>query len=182
MDNADHALICVDIFDQPLGSCSKENAHKKGLLHRAFSIFLVDRRQQRMLIQQRAAGKYHSGGLWTNTCCSHPRMGEETATAARRRLLEETGIQCSIHELAPFVYRQTYENGIIEYEYDHVFWGDYQGQEQDWQIDSAEIQAMHWIPWDRLALSLQQEPQRYSAWFLIAAPQVLQYLASLNKK
>lgn len=181
MDNTQDALICVDLFDRPIGSCSKQEAHEKGLLHRAFSVFLADRIGRRMLIHQRAAHKYHSGGLWTNTCCSHPREGEDTKAAARRRLLEETGIDCPVEELFSFVYRQVYENGITEYEVDHVFLGFYDGEEKEWKADPEEIRAMAWISWDELALSLQQEPDRYTAWFLIAAPKVLQHLQDLPR-
>jgi isopentenyl-diphosphate delta-isomerase len=181
MDNTQDALICVDLFDHPIGSCSKQEAHEKGLLHRAFSVFLADLKGRRMLIHQRAAHKYHSGGLWTNTCCSHPRAGEDTKAAARRRLLEETGIDCPVEALFSFVYRQVYENGITEYEVDHVFLGFFDGEEKDWKTDPEEIRAMAWIRWDELALSLLQEPDRYTAWFLIAAPKVLQHLQDLTR-
>lgn len=180
MDNIKDFLICVDIFDKPLGSGSKQKVHAEGLLHRAFSVFLVDSKRQRILIHQRACNKYHSGGLWTNTCCSHPRAGEETITAARRRLLEETGIECPVQELFSFIYRQVYDNGITEYEYDHVFLGYFDGEEQDWMIDPEDIQVMRWVSLDQLAVSLQKEPAQYTAWFLIAAPQLLQYLVDLK--
>lgn len=181
LDNMTDALICVDIFDRPIGTCSKQKAHEEGLLHRAFSVFLADPVRRRMLIHQRAANKYHSGGLWTNTCCSHPREGEGTEKAARRRLWEEAGIDCPLEELFSFVYRQVYENGITEYEVDHVFLGFYDSGKADWRTDPEEIQAMEWIGLDQLADSLLKEPERYSAWFLIAAPKVLQHLDNLIK-
>ena len=118
----DH-LICVDIFDRPVGVATKEEAHRKGMLHRAFSVFIVDSREGRMLLQKRALGKYHSGGLWANACCSHPRQGEETTAAAHRRLVEEVGIDCTLTPLYSFVYREVFPDGLVEYEYDHVFLG-----------------------------------------------------------
>jgi isopentenyl-diphosphate delta-isomerase len=169
-------LICVDIFDREIGQCTKLAAHQKGILHRAFSVFLIDPKGQRMLLQQRAGNKYHSGGLWANTCCSHPRPGEETQQAAQRRLLEETGIECSIQELFSFIYRQTYADGLSEYECDHVFLGFYDGDQQDWRPDAAEIQAMAWFDLEQLAEALRETPEQFAAWFIIAAPQVLQHL------
>jgi isopentenyl-diphosphate delta-isomerase len=179
LGNSDDQIICVDIFDQPVGTMNKIEAHQKGVLHRAFSVFLLDPGGSRMLIQQRAGNKYHSGGLWANTCCSHPRAGENTALAARRRLKEETGIDCHIEEVFSFVYREVYPDGLSEYEYDHVFLGLYEGAEADWQPDPEEIQAMQWIDIKELAQQLCSQPERFSAWFIIAAPKVIEFI---NKK
>jgi len=178
--NSNDRLICVDVFDRPVGSMLKMAAHQKGVLHRAFSVFLVSPDRRRMIIQQRAATKYHSGGLWANTCCSHPREGEETMAAARRRLVEETGIDCSLQEIFSFVYRHVFPDGLCEYEYDHVFIGFYEGCEQDWRPDPREIQAMAWIELDRLAEELRLQPEKFSPWFITAAPAVLAYLSSVS--
>ncbi len=115
-------VILVDSADNAPGTMEKMEAHRQGALHRAFSIFLFNSRGQ-LLLQQRAMEKYHSGGLWTNTCCGHPRPGEETLEAGKRRLIEETGIATELDALFSFVYRHEFANGLAEYEYDHVLIG-----------------------------------------------------------
>ena len=115
-------VILVDQQDREIGVAEKLEAHRKGKLHRAFSVFLFNAKDE-MLLQQRAAEKYHSGGLWTNTCCSHPRPGEPTEAAARRRLREEMGISCNLNKAFDFIYRAEFDNGLIEHELDHVFIG-----------------------------------------------------------
>lgn len=183
MNNDQDRLILVDIFDRPLGEAGKEETHRKGLLHRAFSVFVADKEARRLLIQQRAYGKYHSGGLWANTCCSHPRPGEDTKEAARRRLLEEVGIQCELRELDAFVYRQVFADGLSEYEFDHVFIGfwDERAGEGSLRPDPEEIRELVWVDGEALADDLKDNPGRYAAWFLIAAPKVISYLRSLKK-
>lgn len=183
MDNSQDRLILVDVLDRPLGEAGKEETHRKGLLHRAFSVFVTDKEARRLLIQQRAGGKYHSGGLWANTCCSHPRPGEDTKEAAGRRLLEEVGIQCGLTEIDAFVYRQVFADGLSEYEFDHVFIGfwDEAAGEGSLQPDPEEIQELAWVEIDALAEDLKDNPGRYAAWFLIAAPKVIGYLLSLKK-
>ena len=119
-------LILVDEQDNPIGTCEKMEAHRKGLLHRAFSVFIFDA-QGRMLLQQRALSKYHSGGLWTNACCSHPFPGEDNLTAATRRLQEELGFTTSLRKAFDFYYRAAFDNGLTEHEFDHVFVGQYEG-------------------------------------------------------
>lgn len=161
-------LILVDIFDRETGFCSKEEAHRRGLLHRAFSVFAYSGGS--MLIQQRAFGKYHSGGLWANTCCSHPRRGESLENAVRRRLREETGITGRPEEAFSFVYRHSFRPDLHEYEYDHVFLMEYDGEVT---ADPEEIAAVRWIPFDRLAGELLDCPEKYAPWFLTAAPRVL---------
>ena len=118
-------LILVDLDDREIGTMDKAEAHRLGRLHRAFSVFIVD--CDRMLIQQRNRGKYHSGGLWANACCSHPRHGETLPEATERRLREELGISCELRELFDFVYFSRYVDDLFEYEYDHVFVGEYSG-------------------------------------------------------
>lgn len=165
-------VILTDLFDQELGTMEKAAAHAQSHLHRAFSVFLY--RGQEMLIQQRALDKYHSGGLWTNTCCSHPQPGEETKAAAIRRLAEETGIRCAdLKEVFSFVYYHAFHEDLYEYEYDHVLIGEYDGP---FQADPQEIASMEWVPFDTLAEDLLKHPEKYSPWFLTAAPKVLSLL------
>lgn len=123
-----------------------------------------------MLLQKRSAGKYHSGGLWTNACCSHPRQGEELSEAVERRLKEELGVRMPVEELYSFVYRAQFENGLTEYEYDHVFLGEYDGEIR---LNEEEASEIRWMDMDELAEDLWKNPEKYTAWFLIAAPQVL---------
>lgn len=115
-------VILVNELDQETGLMEKMEAHEKGLLHRAFSVFIMND-QGDMLLQQRALDKYHSGGLWTNACCSHPLPGEAVEAAAHRRLSEEMGFDCPLRELFQFTYRTEFDNGLIEHEYDHVWTG-----------------------------------------------------------
>ncbi len=161
-------LTLVDVFDRTIGEASKEEAHKKGLLHRAFSLFIIH--DGKMLVQRRNQNKYHSGGLWTNACCSHPRINENLEEAVKRRMKEELGVEADFKECFSFVYRYVFENGIIEYEYDHVFISDYSGEIIP---DPNEIEEYKWVSCDELADSLRTDPDKYTAWFLIAAPRLL---------
>ena len=167
----DDTLILVDLFDNPIGKASKTEVHDKGYLHRAFSLFIVH--NGKMLIQKRNKNKYHSGGLWTNACCSHPRSGEELDEAVTRRVKEELGITTRFDELFGFVYRSIFNNGIIEYEYDHVFISDYEG---DIEPDEEEVEELKWIELKDLADDLVNNPDDYTVWFQIAAPKVLELL------
>lgn len=164
-------LILVDIFDRPIGSGEKMWTHEHGRLHRAFSVFIIH--NGRMLLQRRNPEKYHSGGLWANACCSHPRVGEELTDAVRRRLIEELGVEAHSEELFSFVYRCAFGNGLVEYECDHVFLADYSGA---LNVDPAEISEVRWIELGRLKNELTEHPEKYASWFLIAAPRVLGYL------
>jgi len=128
-------VILVDESDKPLGVMEKMEAHRKALLHRAFSVFILNSKGE-MLLQQRSVTKYHSGGLWTNACCSHPRPGEDTGQAAGRRLAEELGFTTQLEEVFDFTYKSEFENGLTEYEYDHVFVGYY---DEDIHPDPAEV-------------------------------------------
>lgn len=166
-------LILVDVYDHQTGTAGKEEAHRKGLLHRAFSVFLV--RDGSMLIQQRALHKYHSGGLWANACCSHPRSGEELTQAVPRRLKEELGIPgADVKELFSFVYRHAFTPELYEYEYDHVFVGTYN---DELALNPEEACACRWVPFEELALELKDHPERFAVWFLTAAPAVLKFLS-----
>jgi len=123
---AKELVVLVDENDNEIGVEEKINAHRKGLLHRAFSIFVFNSKNE-LLLQKRAADKYHSGGLWSNTCCSHPRPGENLKDAAHRRLQEEMGFDCSLREVFSFLYKKSFDNGLTEHELDHVFFGKFDG-------------------------------------------------------
>ena len=166
-------LILVDVYDKAVGSAGKARAHREGLLHRAFSIFLCD--GDRLLLQRRAEGKYHSGGLWANSCCSHPRVGEALFDAAARRLREELGAACPLAEVGSFVYYHKFTDGLYEYEFDHVLLGRYAGPVRP---NPEEISETEWVEAGRLAGDLLRRPERYSAWFRTAAPMVLGRLAA----
>lgn len=171
-------LICVDIFDREIGSAEKLEAHQKCLLHRAFSVFLVQ--DGKMLIQRRAAHKYHSGGKWANACCSHPRVGEDLPTATRRRLQEELNLEgIGLEELYGFVYCHRFEDGLWEYEYDHVFVGQC---DQTPDLNPEEADACRWVDYDELAQELLEHPDRFAVWFRICAPRVLAYLKEREKQ
>jgi len=159
-------LILVDLFDRPVGHAPKLACHEQGRLHRAFSVFLVNGRE--VLLQRRAEGKYHSGGLWTNSCCSHPRVGEELGEAVARRLYEELGVDgCACREVGSFVYRHEFENGLVEFEYDHVFVGEWAGAVAP---DPTEASAVAWVGIDEVASRLEREPDAFTCWFMTAAP------------
>ena len=164
-------LICVDIFDREIGSAEKLEAHQKCLLHRAFSVFLVQ--DGKMLIQRRAAHKYHSGGKWANACCSHPM--EDVLADAKLRLKEELGVEADIAEIGHFVYRHTFENGLTEYEYDHVLLGRIP-HSTPIVPDPSEADAVQWMSPEELTRQLTELPQIFTPWFLTAAPIVLDHL------
>ncbi len=157
-------LILVDADDRELGVGEKLQVHLAGTLHRAFSVFVFDRRG-RLLMQKRAAGKYHSGGLWSNTACGHPRPGETTREAARRRLREEMGFDCELREAFEFLYRVELDGALVEHEYDHVFFGTHEGEPAP---DPAEVEDWRWLSVDELRRGLRVEPDRYSYWLRLA--------------
>lgn len=159
-------VILVNSRDEPIGTMEKMEAHRKALLHRAFSIFIFDRKGN-MLLQQRAATKYHSPGLWTNACCSHPRPGETEHRAALRRLQEELGFTAPIEKAFHFTYRADFDNGLTEHEFDHVFTGIYDGPLQP---NPDEVSAVTWKSIPEIENDLQQQPGHYTAWFAIAFP------------
>lgn len=161
-----HDLILVNEQDEPIGTMEKMEAHRQGRLHRAFSVFLFDD-EGNMLLQQRADEKYHSPGLWTNACCSHPMPSEDTLKAAERRLFEELGITTSVQPAFQFTYRADFENGLIEHEYDHVFFGIYTGLIEP---NPAEVKAISYESMNTLRASLQNTPEQYTVWFKIAFP------------
>lgn len=161
-------LILVDENDNPTGEMEKMEAHKRGLLHRAFSIFIFH--DNKLLLQQRDISKYHSGGLWTNTCCGHPRPGEETKTAAHRRLFEEMGFDCELKEKFSFKYKAQLDADLTENEYDHVFFGIYDGAVNP---DPKEAMAYKWVDWDELCSQVKQNPEQFTYWFKIALDKII---------
>ncbi|HMH32733.1 MAG TPA: isopentenyl-diphosphate Delta-isomerase [Puia sp.] len=165
----DHEVILVNEQDEPIGTMEKMEAHRKALLHRAFSVFIFNTKGE-MLLQQRAKNKYHSGGLWTNACCSHPRPDEEVRAAAARRLQEELGISTHIRKIFDFIYRATFDNGLTEFEFDHVFIGSYDGIISP---DKNEVNDYCFKPLDEIQSSLASHPSKYTNWFHIAFPRVI---------
>lgn len=160
----DDELILVDGFDREMGTATKERTHREGLLHRAFSVVLVRETAAgtETLLAQRALSKYHSAGLWANTCCSHPRVGESVPDAARRRVHEELGCEAvDLQELTAFAYRAVFADGITEYEYDHVLVGHCAG---DVDPDPAEVASTRWIGFDELARELAEHPDDFAPW------------------
>ncbi|GIW52774.1 MAG: isopentenyl-diphosphate Delta-isomerase [Gemmatimonadales bacterium] len=171
---ADESVILVDAADRPIGSAPKLDVHRDGRLHRAFSVFVFDPRG-RLLLQRRALGKYHSGGLWSNTCCGHPRPGEATAAAAARRLREEMGFGCSLQPAGTIVYRAALAEGLWEHEYDHLFTGRYNG---DPRPDPSEVAEWRWVEMNDLLRELGDRPSSFTVWFEPALREVLQRIAA----
>jgi len=160
-------VVLVDEHDNPIGVEEKMLAHQKGLLHRAFSIYIVSVKNgvRRLLLQQRAAHKYHCGGLWTNTCCSHPRPDETIIAAATRRLVEEMGLTTPLTEVGIFTYRAEFENGLCEHEVDHVLIG-YVEPDIEIMPNSDEVMAHRWEDWDSISAQVKKGPTAYTPWFL----------------
>jgi isopentenyl-diphosphate delta-isomerase len=154
-------VVLVDANDRPTGTIGKLEAHQRGLLHRAISVIVRDS-SDRLLLQQRAPNKYHSGGLWANTCCSHPRPGEAVADAAARRLAEEMGIACSLSFLFPMQYCAPVSDGLIENELVHVFGGRFDGSPDP---NPEEVMAWCWKHPAELAKELDEQPAAYTVWF-----------------
>ncbi|MEE3718098.1 isopentenyl-diphosphate Delta-isomerase [Tumidithrix elongata RA019] len=153
-------LILVDESDRQVGVAEKLQAHLDGKLHRAFSIFVMNS-QGELLLQKRAKAKYHSGGLWTNTCCSHPRPNETLESACDRRLQEEMGFSCQLKALFSFVYHANLDRGLIEHEYDHVFLGNYEGSPTP---NPEEVEDWQWMGLEALQIDIRQNPQHYTYW------------------
>ncbi|NOZ82014.1 MAG: isopentenyl-diphosphate Delta-isomerase [Candidatus Micrarchaeota archaeon] len=165
-------VVLVDENDREIGTEEKLKAHREKKLHRAFSIFIFDSKG-RLLLQKRADSKYHCGGLWTNTCCSHPRPGESVMEAARRRLREEMGFECDLEILFPFIYKADFENGLTEYEYDYVLIGRYEGK-----IDPnpEEADGWAWFTPEEVKKEMERSPEKFTPWFRIAFPRVIEEL------
>jgi len=163
-------VILVDENDTPVGVEEKLTAHQKGLLHRAFSVFVFNSKGE-LLIQKRAKEKYHSGGLWTNTCCSHPSPGEETLAGAHRRLQEEMGFDCPIREAGSLLYRTEFDNGLTEHEFDHILIGEYDGPIDNVNPDEAED--WKWVASKELLDDMKEKPEAYTYWFKLSIEEVL---------
>lgn len=156
-------MILVNERDEQIGVMPKLEAHQKAVLHRAFSIFILNDHNEIML-QQRAAGKYHSPLLWTNTCCSHQREGESNVEAGRRRLREEMGFEVELTDVFHFIYKAPFDNGLTEHELDHVMVGRYNGEPS---INPDEVADWKWIGIEDLRRDMMEHPQRYTVWFKI---------------
>ena len=154
-------LILVNEKDEPVGFQEKLKAHQLGQLHRAFSIFVFNSVGQLML-QKRALGKYHCGGLWSNTCCGHPRPKEKLSEAVHRRLQEEMGFDCKLEDVFEFVYKIKFANGLWEHEYVHIFFGQY---EKAPTINSEEAATWKWIDLGDLKKDIKLNPKQYTYWF-----------------
>ncbi|MGB5242406.1 MAG: isopentenyl-diphosphate Delta-isomerase [Lutimonas sp.] len=156
-------VILVDKEDKQIGTMPKLEAHEKALLHRAFSVFIFNEKGELML-QRRALHKYHSPGLWTNTCCSHQRVGETNIEAGKRRLFEEMGFSCELEDTFWFIYKATFDNGLTEHELDHVMIGKYNAEPK---INPDEVAEYKWMTLDDLKTDMKDHPEKYTAWFKI---------------
>ena len=161
-------VVLVNKKDQEIGTMEKMEAHQKGLLHRAFSVFILNSKGE-MLIHRRALGKYHSPGLWTNTCCSHPRPNETVLDAANRRLDEEMGMGESLSEVISFIYHHKFDNGLVEHEFDHILTGISDALPS---INEDEVDSYKYIEIEELEQSMKQNPDDYSIWFKLAYPKL----------
>lgn len=170
-------VILVDNKDKPIGRIEKLEAHKKGLLHRALSVFIFNS-EGKMLIQKRALEKYHTPGLWSNTACSHPMIGEETIDAARRRLKEEMGLTTDLTFSFSFLYKAHFDNGLIENELDHVYLG---FSDDKPSIDSQEVCDYKYIQTEELLDDIETSPEKYTPWFKICLNKVLESKYYLHK-
>ncbi len=166
-------VILVNEADEAIGVMDKMEAHEKGQLHRAFSIFIFNSKGE-LLLQQRAHDKYHSAGLWTNTCCSHPQPEEEVTVAAKRRLVEEMGFETELTKAFAFQYKTDFDNGLTEHEIDHVFTGQYDGP---LKLDPQEVADYSFATLSNIKQSIAAEPHLYTSWFKIAFPKLESYLA-----
>ena len=156
-------VVLVDRNDNPMGLMPKLEAHEKGVLHRAFSVFILNQKSQLML-QRRALDKYHSPGLWTNTCCSHPRESESNIEAGVRRLKEEMGFTTPLKPMFSFIYKSKFDNGLIEHEFDHVLLGYYDKQPF---INTIEVSEWKWMSLDKIILEIKNKPEDFTVWFKI---------------
>lgn len=165
-------VILVDEHDVPKGTMEKMEAHKKGELHRAFSIFIFNS-EKKLLLQKRALHKYHSGGLWTNTCCSHPEPEKNLIASAQKRLIEEMGFDCVLEQVFNIIYKAELNNNLIEHELDHVFIGHYN---EIPKINKEEVSEWKYMPTNEIQQSLKQNPELYTAWFKIIFPKVIEFI------
>lgn len=169
-------VILVNHQDEQIGTMPKMEAHEKALLHRAFSVFIRNRKGEIML-QQRAANKYHSPLLWTNTCCSHQRVGETNIQAGRRRLREEMGFDTQLQELFSFVYKAPFDNGLTEHELDHVMVGHYEGEPN---FNPDEVENWKWMSPIDIKEDMAKNPEAYTVWFKIIFEKFFDYISLKN--
>jgi len=156
-------VVLVDEKDKEIGLEEKLEAHKKGKLHRAFSVFVFNSKKE-LLMQKRASKKYHSSGLWTNSCCSHPRKGEDVKKEAEKRLKEEMGFSCNLEKKFSFIYRAILDNGFIEHEYDYVFFGKY---DKNPNPNKSEVDDWRRVSLKELKIEIKKNPKKYSPWLRI---------------
>ncbi|WP_339703232.1 isopentenyl-diphosphate Delta-isomerase [uncultured Marixanthomonas sp.] len=156
-------VVLVNEKDEKIGLMPKMEAHEKALLHRAFSVFVFNDKNE-LMIQQRALHKYHSPGLWTNTCCSHQRDGENNIDAGKRRLQEEMGFSTDLKETISFIYKAPFDNGLTEHEYDHMLVGKYN---DDPNINPDEVAAWKWMSMEAVEKDMKANPSIYTEWFKI---------------
>jgi len=166
-------VILVNEKDEPIGLMPKMEAHEKAVLHRAFSVFVMNDKKEIML-QQRAANKYHSPLLWTNTCCSHQRDGETNIEAGKRRLIEEMGFKVELKELFSFIYKAPFDNGLTEHELDHVMLGYYEGEPL---INKEEVEAWKWMKPSVVKKDIASHPEKYTEWFKIIFDKFYDHIA-----
>lgn len=165
-------VVLVNEFDEQIGIMEKMEAHEKALLHRAFSICVFNNKNE-LLLQQRAIEKYHSGGLWTNTCCSHPRPGEALLAAAHRRLLEEMGFDCELHAAFSFVYHAVLDKGLTEHELDHVIIGKYEAEPLP---NPDEVMNYKWMSLEDIKHDMKNSPENYTEWFKICFQELCEFM------
>ncbi len=171
-------VILVNLQDEQIGTMPKMEAHEKALLHRAFSVFVINEKGEIML-QQRAASKYHSPLLWTNTCCSHQRVGETNIAAGKRRLQEEMGFETELKELFSFIYKAPFDNGLTEHEYDHVMIGSFNAEPN---INPEEVEHWKWMLPEQVKQDISNNPQIYTVWFKIIFEKFYQHLFNTVEK
>ncbi len=165
-------VVLVNENDEKIGLMPKQEAHEKGVLHRAFSVFIFNAKNELML-QQRASHKYHSPGLWTNTCCSHQRDGESSLEAGKRRLFEEMGFFSDLKETTSFIYKAPFDNGLTEHELDHILIGNFEGLPS---INQEEVASWKWMDLEEVKKDIQTNPKIYTEWFKIIFDKFYQHL------
>lgn len=170
-------VILVDEQDREFGAEEKMEAHRQGKLHRAFSIFVFNIKRE-VMMQKRHRNKYHSGGLWSNTCCSHPRPGETVLQAAHRRLKEEMGFDCELKEAFSFVYEAKLDKGLIEREFDHVIIGKFEDVPK---VNAEEAEDWKWVKLEELHRDIKANPEKYTRWLQIAIDRVVSHISSAVK-
>ncbi|TNJ43547.1 isopentenyl-diphosphate Delta-isomerase [Tamlana fucoidanivorans] len=165
-------VILVNENDEKIGLMPKMEAHEKALLHRAFSVFIFNDKNELML-QQRSLEKYHSPGLWTNTCCSHQRDGESNIEAGKRRLQEEMGFVVDLSETVSFIYKAPFDNGLTEHELDHILLGNFNGKPN---INPEEVANWKWMPLEAVKSDIKVHPENYTAWFKVIFEKFYEYI------